>query len=165
MRWWVVTAAAALAACSDGEADYNRSSVPPEQAEAQAAIEEAVARNGVATTARVGVPVGEPSRTAARERAFPTEFVGYWGVNDTDCELANTAAIGRINVDADTIRFHEGRARVRSLQRRSPYEVVADLRMSSAGRTWERRDTFTLEAGGTQLVRSEPPLTQRYRRC
>lgn len=166
VRLSIVAAAAMLAACSANDgADYNRVDVPEDQAEAQAAIEGAVVRNGMATTARTGVPVSATTPTAARTRAFPTAFLGYWGAGENDCELANTAATGRINIDADTIRFFGSRARVQSLEQRSAGEVVADLRFRGDGKSWERRDTFRLEAGGTQLIRSEPPMTQRYRRC
>ncbi|MBY9064649.1 hypothetical protein K7957_17060 [Sphingomonas yunnanensis] len=158
--------AAMLAACSPDTADYNRHEVPEDEARAQAAIERAAAQNGVATTARAGVPIAAPPETAARARAFPTEFLGYWGVSYDDCLLANTDATGRISVDADTIRFHEAKARVQRLEQHSPYEVVADLRFDGAGGpSWERRDRFTLEQGGTILVRSEAPNVQRYRRC
>ena len=155
-----------LVACFPDAADYNRHEVPDDEARAQAAIERAAAQNGVATTARVGVPIAAPPETSARARAFPTEFLGYWGVSYDDCQLANTSATGRISVDADTIRFHEARARVQRLEQRSPYEVVADLRFDGAGdASWERRDRFTLEQGGTILVRTEAPNVQRYRRC
>ncbi|MHC9418156.1 hypothetical protein ACYZX9_06130 [Sphingomonas citri] len=158
--------AATLAACSPDAADYNRHDVPADEARAQAAIERAAAQNGVATTARAGVPIAAPTETAALARAFPTDFLGYWGVSYDDCQLANTNATGRINVDADTIRFHESKARVQRLEQRSPYEVVADLRFDGGeGATWERRDRFTLEQGGTILVRTEAPNVQRYRRC
>ena len=164
-RWAMTVMTAALASCGSGGADYNRVEVPEREAEAQAAIEQAVAHNGAASTALTGVPVGTATPTAARDRAFPTEFLGYWGVAPDDCELANTAATGRINIDADTIRFYEGRARVQHLARRSPQEVVADLRFSGEGRSWERRETFRLDAGGTALIRSDSPATLRYRRC
>ncbi|MBB3349311.1 MULTISPECIES: hypothetical protein [unclassified Sphingomonas] len=158
--------AAMLAACSPQTADYNRHEVPEDEARAQAAIERAAAQNGVATTARAGVPIAAPAETAARSRAFPTDFLGYWGISYDDCQLANTNATGRINVDADTIRLHEAKARVQRLEQRSPYEVVADLRFDGAGNSsWERRDRFTLEQGGTILVRTEAPNVQRYRRC
>jgi hypothetical protein len=158
--------AAMLAACSPDAADYNRHDVPEDEARAQAAIERAAAQNGVATTARAGVPIAAPAETAARARAFPTDFLGYWGVSYDDCQLANTNATGRISVDADTIRFHEAKARVQRLEQHSPYEIVADLRFNGAGdSSWERRDRFTLEQGGTILVRSEARNVQRYRRC
>lgn len=163
---WAIAACMMLAACSGGGgADYNRSDVPDREARAQVAIEQAAARSGTAATQRSGLPVVRAPRTAARDRAFPANFRGYWGVSDDDCELANIDAGGRINVDADTIRFHEMRARVQRLERRSPQEIVADLRFEGGGKVWERRTTFRLDAGGTQLVRSEPPMTQRYRRC
>jgi hypothetical protein len=158
--------AAMLAACSPDAADYNRHDVPEDEARAQAAIERAAAQNGVATTARAGVPIAAPAKTSARARAFPTDFLGYWGVSYDDCQLANTNATGRISVDADTIRFHEAKARVQRLEQHSPYEIVADLRFNGAGdSSWERRDRFTLEQGGTILVRSEVRNVQRYRRC
>ena len=158
--------AAMLAACAPDAADYNRHDVPEDEARAQAAIDHAAAQNGVATTARAGVPIAAPTQTAARARAFPTEFLGYWGVSYDDCQLANTNATGRISIDADTIRFHEVKARVQRLEQHSPYEIVADLRFDGAGGpSWERRNRFTLEQGGTILVRSEAPNVQRYRRC
>ncbi|KTT73701.1 hypothetical protein [Sphingomonas endophytica] len=166
MRWLATgMMAMTLAACGGGTPDYNRVDVPEREAEAQAAIERSVAQNGAASTARSGVPVTVPSRTAARARAFPTEFRGYWGVTDDDCELANTSATGRINIDADTIRFYDTRARVQRLVPLSPQEVVADVRIAGEGPAFERRETYRLEAGGTMLVRIAPPTTQRYRRC
>lgn len=158
-------AAGMLAGCGGGSADYNRVDVPEREAEAQAAIERSVAQNGAATTARTGVPIARSTPTAARDRAFPTEFLGYWGAGDNDCELANTAATGRINIDADTIRFYEGRARVQRMDRRSPQEVVADLRFSGDGQGVLARETYRLDAGGTALIRTGATATQRYRRC
>ena len=155
-----------LAGCSGGgEADYNRVDVPEREAEAQAAIEQSVAQNGAARTALSGVPIARVSPNAARDRAFPTEFLGYWGAGDNDCELANTEATGRINVDADTIRFYQARARVQRMERHTAQEVAVDLRFSRDGRTFERREIYRLDAGGTVLVRSDPSATQRYRRC
>jgi hypothetical protein len=154
-----------LAACSGHDADYNRVDVPEKEAAAQAAIEQAAAQNGAASTARTGVPVARSTPTAARDRAFPTEFLGYRGAGNNDCELANTEATGRINIDADTIRFHETRARVQRMDRRSPQEVVADLRFSGKGQSFQTREIYRLDAGGTALVRTSPTATQRYRRC
>jgi hypothetical protein len=155
-----------LAGCSGGsDADYNRVDVPEREAEAQAAIEQSVAQNGAARTALSGVPIARASPTAARDRAFSTEFLGYWGAGDDDCELANTEATGRINIDADTIRFYQARARVQRMERHSPQEVAVDLRFSRDGKTFERREIYRLDAGGTMLVRSDPSATQRYRRC
>ena len=155
-----------LAACSGGGADYNRVDVPEREAEAQAAIDRSVAENGVATTARAGVPVGTPSPNAARDRAFPREMQGYWGRAPDDCELANTAATGRIDIEADTIRFHESRARVSAVAARSTYAVTMDLRFSGEGQTWQRRNAFRLENGGIALIRSEAGAADvRYQRC
>lgn len=166
MRWLAMgTMAMMLAACGRGDADYNRVDVPEKEAEAQAAIEQAAAQNGAATVARTGVPIARSTPTAARDRAFPTEFLGYWGAGDNDCELANTAATGRINIDADTIRFYEGRARVQRMDRRSPQELAVDLRFSGQGQGFEAREIYRLDAGGTALIRTSPTATQRYRRC
>ena len=154
-----------LAACSGDGADYNRVDVPEKEAAAQAAIEQAAAQNGAATTARTGVPIAKSTPNAARDRAFPTEFLGYWGAGDNDCELANTAATGRINIDADTIRFYQSRARVQRMDRRSPQEVAVDLRFSGQGQSFYAREVYRLDAGGTMLVRTSPTATQRYRRC
>lgn len=160
---------AALAACSgNSTADYAQGAKVPEgEAEAQAAIEQAVARNGAASTAVTGVPVSAPKETAARDRAFPREFQGYWGMTPDDCELANVVAEGRINIDADRIRFYESRARVTALHRNSPYAVTVDLRFEGEGRTWTRRGTLRLDGGGTALIRTEeaPPSSVRYQRC
>jgi hypothetical protein len=166
MRWLAAgMMATMLAACGGGDTDYNHVDVPEREAEAQAAIEQSVAQNGAARTALSGVPIARASPSAARDRAFPTEFLGYWGAGDDDCELANVDATGRINIDADTIRFYQARARVQRLERRSAQEVAVDLRLSRDGKTFERRETYRLDAGGTALVRSDPPATQRYRRC
>ncbi|KQN90548.1 hypothetical protein ASE95_13865 [Sphingomonas sp. Leaf231] len=164
---WVMAGvlAAMLAACGGGAANYNGVDVPEQEAEAQAAIERSVAQNGAASTARTGVPIARSTPTAARDRAFPTEFLGYWGVDDDDCELANTAATGRINIDADTIRFYESNARVQGMEHRSAHELAVQLRYSGEGKAWERTETFRLDAGGTALVRGSPPEMQRYRRC
>ncbi len=167
-RWVEVNAIAfmtLLAACSSHDADYNRVEVPEKEAAAQAAIEQAVAQNGAATTARAGVPIAKSTPNAARDRAFPTEFLGYWGAGDNDCELANTAATGRINIDADTIRFYESRARVQRMDRHSQQEVAVDLRFSGEGQSFYAPEVYRLDAGGTALVRTSPTATQRYRRC
>jgi hypothetical protein len=156
---------ALLAGCSRHDADYNRVDVPEREAAAQAAIEQAAAENGAATIARTGVPVAKSTPNAARDRAFPTEFLGYWGAGDNDCELANTAATGRINIDADTIRFYETRARVQRIDRRSAQELAVDLRFSGQGPGVYAREVYRLDAGGTALVRTSPTAKQRYRRC
>ncbi|MFK3890965.1 hypothetical protein [Sphingomonas sp. NPDC079357] len=154
-----------LAACSSHDADYNRVEVPEKEAAAQAAIEQAAAQNGAATTARTGVPIAKGTPNAARDRAFPTEFLGYWGAGDNDCELANTEATGRLNIDADTIRFYESRARVQRIDRRSQQELAVDLRFSGDGPGVYAREVYRLDAGGTVLVRTSSTVTQRYRRC
>ena len=157
----------ALAACGGAsDADYNRVEVPEKEARAQNAIDAAVAQNGAATTALAGVPVTGTTRTAARNRALPREFQGYWGRTADDCELANTEATGRINIDADTIRFHESRARVLDVVSASSYAVTADLRFSGEGETWQRRTELRLDNGGTALVRTEAGAAAvRYSRC
>ena len=162
-----------LAACGGAsDADYNRVEVPEKEAEAQNAIDAAVEQNGAAATARAGVPVTAVPRNTARDRALPKEFQGYWGVTPNDCELANTNATGRINVDADRIRFFESRARVVDVVSRSTYAVTVDLRFEGEGQTWQRRTILSLENGGTALVRTETPVgsgaapaTTRYQRC
>ena len=155
-----------LAACSGGnDADYNRVEVPEKEAAAQNAIDAAVAQNGASSTALAGVPVTKPSPNAARGRALPKEFQGYWGRTADDCELANTAATGRINVDADTIRFYESKARVLDVIEASPYAVTAGLRFEGEGETWQRRSELRLENGGTTLVRTDGGQTFRYARC
>jgi hypothetical protein len=155
----------ALAACSQGTADYNEVDIPEREARADAAIQAAAAQSGTATVARTGLPVASPTPTAARDRTLPTGFQGYWGATPDDCELANVEATGRINVDADTIRFHEAKARVVGMQRRSAYEVVADLRFTGEGQTGTRRTGFRLEAGGTTLIRTQDGAAVRYQRC
>ena len=156
-----------LAACSgDGSSDYGNVAVPEREAEAQAAIDRAVAQNGTATTARSGVPVGTPTENAARDRALPKEFQGYWGITPDDCELANTAATGRINIDADRIRFWESRARVVDVVDRSTYAVTVDLRFTGEGQTWQKRSEWKLEGGSTAMVRTDAGAAPiRYQRC
>jgi hypothetical protein len=163
----VAVALLILGGCGGGgSADYNQGAhVPDEEAEAEAAIERAVKQKGLATTKLSGVPVSSPTAPPARARAFPTEFVGYWGVTPNDCELANTEATGRINIDGDTVRFYQAKARVASLQQRSTYEVAADLRFSADGKDWQRTNIFRLESGGTVLFRTEGGSTLRYAHC
>lgn len=166
MKRSVLLLCTALAACGGGsDADYNRIDVPEKEAEAQNVIDAAVAVNGASTTALAGVPVTKPSPNAARQRALPKEFQGYWGRTANDCELANTEATGRINVDADTIRFYESKARVLDVIEASPYAVTADLRFDGEGQTWQRRTEFRLENGGITLVRNDGGQTVRYSRC
>lgn len=166
MKRSVLLTCLALAACGGtSDADYNRVEVPEKEAEAQNVIDAAVAVNGASTTALAGVPVTKPSPNAARQRALPKEFQGYWGRTANDCELANTEATGRINVDADTIRFYESKARVLDVIEASPYAVTADLRFDGEGQTWQRRTEFRLENGGITLVRNDGGQTVRYSRC
>ncbi|PCG15342.1 MAG: hypothetical protein DI530_12750 [Sphingomonas sp.] len=155
----------ALAACSSPQGDYGNVAVPEREAAAQQAIEAAAATNGVRATARTGVPIEVKPLTAARGRALPADYQGYWGVTPDDCELANTAATGRINIDADTIRFHESKARVQSIALRDPYALSAELRFSGEGAGWTRRNDFRLENGGTMLVRQDGAQVVRYRKC
>ena len=154
-----------LAACSSPDADYGNVSVPEREAEAQQAIEAAAATNGVRATARTGVPIQARPLTAARGRALPADYQGYWGVTPDDCELANTAATGRINIDADTIRFYEAKARVQSIALSAPYALSAELRFSGEGAGWTRRNDFRLENGGTVLVRRDGAQVVRYEKC
>ena len=154
-----------LSACSQGTADYNQVEVPEREARADAAIQAAARQQGQATVARSGVPVASPTPTAARDRTLPTDFQGYWGATPNDCELANVEASGRINIDADTIRFHESKARVVGIERRSPYQVVADLRFSGEGENGTARTGLRLEAGGTTLIRTQDGEAVRYQRC
>ncbi|KQT32635.1 hypothetical protein ASG29_12890 [Sphingomonas sp. Leaf412] len=155
-----------LAACSGAGSDYGNVAVPEREAEAQAAIDRAVAQNGTATTARSGVPVGTPTENAARDRALPKDFQGYWGITPDDCELANTAATGRINIDADRIRFWESRATVVDVVSRSTYAVTVDLRFSGEGQTWQKRTEWKLEGGSTAMVRTDAGAAPiRYQRC
>lgn len=166
MKRSVLLSCVALAACSGGgEADYNRIEVPEREAEAQNAIDAAVAANGATTTARAGVPVAQEVRAAARARTLPKEFQGYWGLTANDCELANTAATGRIEVQGDAIRFFESKARVTSVSMSGDYAATAALRFSGEGETRERVNGFRLENGGTMLVRSDAGQTWRYSRC
>ncbi len=164
--------AATLAGCSGGSsADYNRVEVPEKEARAQAAIDAEVAQNGAKSTARLGVPVATPTPNAARDRAFPADFRGFWGATDDDCELANTAATGRIDVDGDTIRFYESKARVQALRPVSPVALTADLRFSGEGQATFATETYLLENGGTSLLRTrpaaggQPAVSVRYKRC
>lgn len=164
---WAMAGALLLAGCGQEAADYNRVEVPERQARAEAAIEQAVAASGPRQAARAGLPVSTPTPNAARARALPTEFQGYWGITPGDCELANYQATGRININADTIRFHEARATVSEVREASPARVFARLAFSGEGQRWERLTRFALEAGGTRLVRTELPSggTTRYQRC
>ncbi|MEH3038316.1 MAG: hypothetical protein PGN23_17760 [Sphingomonas adhaesiva] len=164
--------AAMLAACSGGtSADYNRVEVPEKEARAQAAIDAEVARSGAKSTARLGVPVATPTPNAARDRAFPAAFRGFWGASDDDCELANTAATGRIDVDGDTIRFYESKARVQAMRPLSPIALSADLRFDGEGQATIATETYRLENGDTTLSRTraaaagQPALSIRYKRC
>lgn len=173
MRGIIPAAAAMLVAGCSGESatDYNRVAVPEREARAAAAIEREAAVNGTAGTARLGVPVSTPTPSAARARAFPSEFQGYWGATPNDCELANVTAKGRINVDRDRVRFFEARAQVQALQEQSPYAVTTALRFHGEGQRWDRRVAWRLEDGGTTLIRTEaadgatPALVVRYQRC
>ena len=173
MRGKVIGGAALLlAGCGGGDRDaYNEVHVDARQAQAQANIDAAVNQTGPHEVALSGVPVSSPTPNAARDRAFPTPFGGYWGATPNDCELANYAATGRIDIDNDTIRFFESKARVQTMTVRSPTQVDTLLRFSGDGQNWQRPTRFTLEQGGTTLVRAEPgdggraPLTVRYKRC
>lgn len=171
-RWQVpVLGALLLAACGGGEADYNTVEVDEQAARAQATIDARTMQVGAKQAERSGMPVGEPAATAARGRALPTAFQGFWGVTADDCELANYAAMGRIKVDADRIRFYESRAQVERLTERSPNMVDVLLRFSGEGEDWTRATRLTLEEGGTHLVRTEQPgdgtagSTTTYQRC
>lgn len=151
---------------SDNYADAGR--VPAKEARAAAAIDRAAAAEGAHAAERQGLPVAPAPATAARDRALPTAFQGYWGATPNDCELANTEARGRIEIDTDTIRLWETKARVERLVTSSPYRVVADLSLSGPDARWKARSTLALEAGGTTLIRTdagERAVTVRYQKC
>lgn len=170
-RSTMLLSAVLLTACGGSDADYNMVHVDAKEAKAQARIDATVNAVGPREVALKGVPVASPTPNAARGRAFPTPFEGYWGATPNDCELANVDARGRISVDNDAIRFFEMKARVDTLAERSASAIDTVLRFSGDGKHWERATRFVLEQGGTTLLRIEqqdagrPPLTTRYQRC
>ncbi|MGJ3628200.1 hypothetical protein AB5I41_16840 [Sphingomonas sp. MMS24-JH45] len=133
-RWVTIVIPLLAAACSGRRrGEYNRVEVPEREAEAQNAIDAAVAANGATTTARAGVPVAQEVRAAARARTLPKDFQGYRGRTANDCELANTAATGRIEVQTDAIRFYESKARVTSVSVTGDYAAHRGLALQRGG--------------------------------
>lgn len=160
-----------LTACGASDADYNAVHVDTREARAQARIDAAANTVGPREVALKGMPLATPTPNAARDRAFPTAYEGFWGVTPNDCELANVEAHGRINIDNDTVRLFDDEAQVERLAVRSPLAVDSVLRFSGDPGRPERTTRFVLEAGGTRLVRVEQqpggatPVTTRYQRC
>lgn len=176
MRRRSITALAALlttlvtaGACSRTSDNYaTAAEIPADEARAAAAIDRAAAQNGARLTALEGLPVSPPPIGPARNRVLPTAFQGYWGVTPNDCELANTEAHGRLNIDADTIRQWEGKGSVDRIVAATPYRAVADISFSDAGTRWKTRTTLTLGSGGMTMMRSDAggrPLQARYQKC
>ena len=156
-----------LTACSR-QPDYDDTTeLNGKDAKAANAVAADVATNGVAAAAAKGLPVSKPGLTRAPRNALPTAFQGYWGMTPADCDLANAAATGRIDVEGDTIRFYESKARVAKLIAGDDPSVVADLTFTGEGQHWTRRTEFALGAGGTRLLRREQGQanTITYQRC
>ena len=101
----------------------------------------------------------------AAAKQLPPAFLGRWGITPADCDFSRSDTKGLLTVFADRLSFHESTARIDSLERRSPYRIVAALTLTGDGRTWQRRDTLDLASAGTILVRTEPSAAYRYERC
>lgn len=156
-----------VAACSR-QPDYDDATeLSGKDAKAANAVAQDVAANGVASAEAKGLPVSKPTVTVAKRNALPVAFQGYWGMTPADCDLANAAATGRIDVEGDTIRFYESKARVAKLNVGDGSSVTADLAFTGEGKRWTRQTTFALLAGGTRLLRREQGQanTITYQRC
>ncbi len=112
-------------------------------------------------------PTEIAAAAAVVTNSFPQSFRGRWGLVPNDCDPARDDAKGLMEVDADTLRFYEARAKLQSITQPSPTEAFAELAYSGEGQTWTRSATFTIEDNGRTLVRAEKdqsgPL--RYSRC
>lgn len=117
----------------------------------------------LAAATALPIPAGTPIT------AMPAAMQGRWGMAPDDCDPARSDAKGLLQVGADSLRFYESRATLRSAAMIGPDAVRATFAYTGEGMEWTAEDTFRLINNGEVLVRrstgAEPTEPFEYRRC
>ena len=166
MRRMMIGFGLGLAACSNPAPNAIPAEAGPVQGSSatRGEVDESVPRLPAGTAAAVpGVPDTRPARRVAL--TFPTAFQGHWGQTLADCDVSRPDAPGLMKVRGATLDFHDSAATARTLTARDPYRIVADLDYKRGERSWQRRETLSLELGGIRLARSGAGGTSRYEKC
>ena len=138
MRLFVLTASAALAACSN-------ETPAPEATPAESAAPPAVETTA---TPAVAAPEAPPLRT------IPAAFHGRWGLVPADCTSTRGDAKGLMTITADAIRFYESVARPAALTPVGERRLDGNYAATGEGQTWTLLQQLELGADGSTLTRT-----------
>jgi hypothetical protein len=118
-------------------------------------------------------PATAPRRLPPPGKGIPGEIPaalhGRWGISLEDCAAGGGRGDGLLEITANELRFHESRARLRSVAESAPNLIIADFDYQGEGETWSHRDMLELRGDGTMVRRDAggAPRAESwlYRRC
>lgn len=142
----------ALAACSQG--DDNTAETDPALEAGEAAAEASPAAGAEQT------PEGE----------IPAALRGRWGMTEADCNPAEMANKGLMEVSPTTLEFYESLGTLEETSEVGPMRIRATYDFEGEGTQWQREILLEGEAGGETLVLTEfgedaAAQPRRYEKC
>lgn len=90
---------------------------------------------------------------------IPDAFHGVWDESPGACAQRSDA---RLEIQADTLHFHESIGKVEHLQQPGENEIVLGLAMRGEGEQWQAAERYRLSADGATLsdLGQEPAFTR-----
>lgn len=94
---------------------------------------------------------------------IPLAYRHLWAIDPADC--AKEPGLTRIAIAPGAIRFHEGRAVVKSAQIEGPDKLLLDVAHTSEGETRPERHSLALSNAGSRLLYQRGRDSINYIRC
>lgn len=159
-RFWLVLAAAGLAACS-GESvianDGAGANLP--DIEREPPDEMTGAGDAEGSSAR---PVDGADAVAA---SIPQFLQGRWALAPADCDPGRSDAKGLMVVLPGELRFYESRARLVKLNDSSRDSISGDFAFTGEGQSWTRYQSLKRQGETLTRTETEPVASYTYARC
>jgi len=159
-RLLILTAVLALpiAGCSDRTNNQDASATPDAELVSPAATVPA-------TTVAAG-----PAPTEGMGQEIPTVMRGRFGLVPADCTSTRGDAKGLVAIDAQTMRFYESVATLKSVKPASAVQLRGSFAYTGEGMEWSREVSLESRDGGKMLIMEEfgddaPPGPRTYTRC
>ena len=102
---------------------------------------------------------------AAAITAIPAAYHGRWGMVPNDCDPKRDDAKGLVEIDADSMKFYESRAKLAKVTGAFPDKIEAEFAFTGEGQSWTKTETLALSGSSNTLTRTEDGGAFNYKKC
>lgn len=111
-----------------------------------------------------------PPAEATPEGEIPVALRGRWGMGAADCDPAEMANKGLMEVSPSTLKFYESLGTLGETSETGPMRIRASYDFEGEGMQWQREILLEGEAGGEALMLTEfgedaAAEPRRYEKC